>query len=55
MQCGNMRSRQNIRPMIWIGGVRRVLILMELIFGNPFWQAHFEVKDSSRVLFWHDA
>jgi len=47
---------------IWVGGVTRVLILAGFGCSNPILAGlerfkslvHFEVKDGSRVLFWHD-
>jgi len=47
--------------MIWVGGIRRVLTLTELIAENLLAcvkcfksLVHFEVNDGSRVIFWHD-
>jgi len=67
MLYGKMRSRQNMGSISWVGGVRKVLILTELVVGNLSSQVlnvsglerfkslvHFGVKDGSRVLFWHD-
>jgi len=45
--------------MIWVDGLRRVFVLMELVIENLFQLerfkslVHFKVKDGSRVSFWY--